>query len=68
MYTKFDHKKKNYYTIQENKENKIKHNTGIIVDYMYRFEVYFEISGIIWPEKNIKNGILIGIISSLIFF
>ena len=47
MYTKFDHKKKNYYTIQENKENKIKHNTGIIVDYMYRFEVYFEISGII---------------------
>ena len=35
---------------------------------MYRFEVYFEISGIIWPEKNIKNGILSGIISSLIFF
>jgi hypothetical protein len=31
MYTKFDHKKKNYYTIQENKENKIKHNTGINV-------------------------------------
>jgi hypothetical protein len=32
MYTKFDHKKKNYYTIQENKENKIKHNN--IVDYV----------------------------------
>jgi hypothetical protein len=32
MYTKLDHKKKNYYTIQENKENKIKHNN--IVDYV----------------------------------
>jgi hypothetical protein len=32
MYTKFDHKKKNYYTIQGNKENKIKHNN--IVDYV----------------------------------
>ena len=32
MYIKFDHKKKNYYTIQENKENKIKHNN--IVDYV----------------------------------
>ena len=32
MYTKFDHKKKNYYTIQGNKENKIKHNN--IVNYV----------------------------------
>ena len=32
MYTKFDHKKKNYYTIQGNKEKKIKHNN--IVDYV----------------------------------
>lgn len=32
MYTKFDHKKKKYYTIQGNKENKIKHNN--IVDYV----------------------------------
>lgn len=42
MYTKFDHKKKNYYTIQGNKENKIKHNNIVDYVYMYRFEVYFE--------------------------
>jgi hypothetical protein len=32
MYTKFDHKKENYYAIQENKENKINHNN--IEDYI----------------------------------
>ena len=32
MYTKFDHKKENYYAIQKNKENKINHNN--IEDYI----------------------------------
>ena len=63
VYQIWSQKKENYNTIQENQENKAKQNN--IEDYVQnRFEVMLEMSVIVCPE--IKNGILIGIISFLL--
>jgi hypothetical protein len=55
MYTKFDHKKKNYYTIQGNKEKKIKHNN--IVDYVQIRGVFRDCL------QNVNRFILLQILS-----
>jgi hypothetical protein len=54
MYTKLDHKKKKYYTIQENKENKITHNN--IVDYVQIRDVFLNFwDHLTWEEYKKWN-------------